>query len=856
MKKLLLTLSILLFFVVEISQGQVTLSAAEKAALKQQYSLPFLIPNWRQYSYYDLLEMYPVPVKEKKGIHLFRHEEEEEAANDNMLARWHWFWAPRVNATGAFPAPDANLKAIAALNNTAAKGASTKSATANWVNQVLPSPQGSWGVGRIDRVFIVDAAGLNIWAGSPSGGLWHTTDGGATWAIMNESLGAIGISGIAVNPNNSNEIYIATGDGEARQDQATIGVYKSTDGGVTWTATGLTYNSSAGFNLSRLIMDKTNTQRLFCATDGGLMRTVNGGTTWKSVCGGSARDVKINPANPAIVYCTTGAGIYRSIDTGATFTIVSGTGLPASGFARISIAVTPANPNIVYAVYANNSYSLLGVYKSSDAGQHWAVKATTPTSLIGTQGWYALPIAASPIDSNLVFVGGLQVYRSANGGVSWSKTNPNTVHVDDHDLQFTSNGTKLFLGCDGGIYQTTSSASSWNNLSHGILATQQYHLGVSQTNPNLFLYGAQDNDVNVWNNGNWDGQALNADGFEVAINPSNNTVMFGESQYGGLARSTNSGASFSDISGAISSTEQGLWDTPFMLDPTTPTTMYIGYTNLFKSTNSGTTWTKVSNWTSGNVSAFDVYKKNSKIIYALRGASLYTTSDAGTTWTSCVSAGMTGNKTSVVICPWDSTRIWVSVSGYAAGKKVWYSDNGGITFSNFSGSLPNVPVNSLYYQDSTQDGLYACTEIGVWAYDTLVHDWVPFNQGMPPVTCTEVEYNRSANAVFCSTYGRGAWKSVAYPFVKHNYSTIPDNVGIREIKAISFECYPIPFHDLLHIRPSDSSNETVFSIFDNAGKCVYKGVITRPETVNDLSQLSSGQYYLQIGNEVKPITKD
>jgi hypothetical protein len=217
---------------------------------------------------------------------------------------------------------------------------------------------------------------------------------------------------------------------------------------------------------------------------------------------------------------------------------------------------------------------------------------------------------------------------------------------------------------------------------------------------------------------------------------------------------------------------------------------------------------------------------------------------------------MTGNKTSVVICPWDSTRIWVSVSGYATGKKVWYSDNAGITFSNFSGTLPNVPVNSLYYQDSTQDGLYASTEIGVWAYDTLVHDWVPFNQGMPSVHCTEVEYNRSANAVFCSTYGRGAWKSAPYPFVKHNYSTVPDNVGVHELKQLSFECYPVPFNSELHIRPSEASVETNFSIFDNAGKCVYKGIITPPETTCNLSQLSSGQYYLQIGAEIKSITKE
>jgi photosystem II stability/assembly factor-like uncharacterized protein len=863
MKKIHSFLFILLVITTNQLAAQQAISEAEGMQLKSEYALPFLIPNWQKYSFYDLAKLYPAPTPTKKTARYEPYEKEEGDANNNQLARWHWYWAGRVSETGKFPTALQNHEEWVRYQEQAQRkkqAGGIKSATANWINKTLPAPTGSAGVGRVDRVFPVNSSGTILYVGSPSGGLWYSSNSGATWTVKNESLPMIGVSGIAADPNNPSTVYISTGDGESRQDQPTLGVYKSTDGGSTWNATSLTFAASAQTYISRLIMDANNPLILFAATNNGLQKTIDGGVTWSTVVSGQARDVRINPSNSSIVYCATNAGIWRSTNGGSSFTQLTANGLPQTGFVRISLAVTAANSNVVYALYAKSDYSFMGVYKSSDAGLNWSLKYSGPTKLTGTQGWYALPIGASPIDSNLVFVGGLQVYRSADGGVSWSRKNPTSVHVDDHDLVFSADGSKLFLGCDGGIYQTTGAAATWNNLSNGLINTQQYHLAVTPSTPNILMYGAQDNDINLLSNGTWDGGNINADGFEVAIDPTNTNVLYGESQYGGLSKSTNGGASFNNLSGAISATEQGNWDTPFLMDPSNHNTLSIGYSNIFKTTNAGANWSKITNWTSGQVGYLAYYKPNPNVIYALRGASLFSTIDGGTTWLQKPAAGINGTKNSIIVCPYDSSRIWITVSGYTAGNKIYYSDNGGITFRNFSKSLPNIPVNNAFYQDSTEDGIYVATDIGVWAYDTLIHDWLPFNQGMPPVIVTELELQKSSNTLFCSTYGRGTWYTTPYDFPKHNYDGNSTS-GIKKVSNsdLSARLFPNPAKDELHFTGligTSNLDKCQIQVYNIQGQLVLEAILHSADPTLSIRNLEKGSYtvILQKENQTKGLT--
>ncbi|MBK9285598.1 MAG: T9SS type A sorting domain-containing protein [Sphingobacteriaceae bacterium] len=615
------------------------------------------------------------------------------------------------------------------------------------------------------------------WCGAPAGGLWKTTNNGSTWTTNTNSLSVIGASDLVVDPSNTNILYLATGDGDAG-DTYCIGVLKSLDGGITWNTTGLTFAVSQQRRMRRLIINPSNPQILLAATNVGVYRTTNGGTNWTQINSSNSYDVEFKPTDPNTVYA---AGTTFSVSTngGASFTQISN-GIPTSGSTRMNIAVTPANASYVYVLSASTANNLQGVYRSTNNGTSFSLMANSPNVLANScsspgsdgQGWYDLAFAASPINANEIVTGGVNVYRSTNGGTNWSiigcwigTGNPPYVHADHHELEYTTTGT-LYSANDGGIFQYTG--SSWTDLTSPRNIAQIYKIGLSTLSPNLWITGHQDNGSNIYNNGTYNA-SMAGDGMDCFIDRTNNNKMYASYYSGQFQRSTNGGASWSSCTSGMSGNAG--WVAPWKQDPVTAATLYAGRTQMFKSTNSGGSWAQSGTLpginTGQRVVEFAIAPSNNSVLVCLHGTPLVLKStNAGSSWTNITGTLPVGSAAPTNVCfdPTNANIIYVTLSGYSGGNKVFKSTNGGTSWTNISYNLPNLPANCIVYEPGTNGRVYVGMDVGVYYIDNLAVTWTLYNANLPNAPVSDLEISPALSTrLRAATYGRGVFEVDVVP---------------------------------------------------------------------------------------------
>ena len=508
--------------------------------------------------------------------------------------RWENYWQNYVGADGYLPTSlelwNSYLEVEARANTR-----NTQVDESNWIS-LGPTDFNNQStsfanIGRVN-VIIRDPGNFNTYyAGAPSGGIWKSTDAGLTWTILNDNLPQIGVSGIAIDKNDSNVIYIATGDDDAG-DTFSVGVWKSIDGGATWNTTGLQPGSTPS-RMNDIYIHPTNSNILWVATNSGIFKTSDGGVTWSNnLVNNNVRDIKINPANPDIVYIATSNRFYKSTDGGDSF-FLSNSGLPTiSG--RFVIDVTPANPNYVYLVSANTDNSYQGVYRSTDSGDSWVQMANTQNIFESNQAWYDLALAVSDTDEDEIYVGVLNIWKSNNGGDSftqvnqWNVRNQSYTHADIHFLRFY-NG-ELFAGTDGGFFRSADGGVNFTDLTVGMEITQFYRIDVSEQTSNKVAGGTQDNGsfayFNSWNQF----LAVTADGMEAVIDPNNDNIYYSFMQFGQvLTVSNTSGQGTSQGYGAPDTAN---WITPLSVN--SESEVYAGYSALWRFNTDVTNWTQIS----------------------------------------------------------------------------------------------------------------------------------------------------------------------------------------------------------------------------------------------------------------------
>jgi photosystem II stability/assembly factor-like uncharacterized protein len=771
---------------------------------------------------------------QKEFNNYFNGRDQGRGSGFNQFKRWEFIAEPRFYPSGnMFNYKARNLAEYQQyLDNFNLSNLPVNYDPGSWIsmgpsNHVLGS---GWngGIGRVNCVEFHPTNPNIYYVGTPAGGLWRNTSG--VWVPLTDGISSLGVSGIAIEPDNADHIYIMTGDCDAG-NTFSIGVLETWDGGQTWQPTGLSWVTTNFNNGFKLLMNPDNHLILLAATSNGIYKTINGGATWVQVKTGFFMDMEFKPGAPSTVYATTASSFYKSTDTGNTWTLIN-SGLPVNQSNRIGLAVAPSNSTYVYLLFGRRNlnatqFPYVGCYLSTNSGTTFTLKSNTPNlfgyttngSDTADQCTYDLALTVSPILQSNIYFGGINCWRSVNSGLTWTHSSfwyegtagEQYTHADIHCLAFNPLNNYLYCCSDGGIYRSTDFGATWSDQSSGLEITQFYRIGMTPSNMNLVVGGTQDNGCNTldYASGIYR-HDRGADGFRCMIDYNNSAIRYATT-YEKNYRSTNSGISYTNITPGVVTPNNNIWNTALIMHPTTPSTLYMGHTDIWKSTNSGLSWTSMG---TGNVTGkfFQIAHgvNNSNRIFGITNTRVYVTLNNGGIWTNVTGTLPVATASLSYICvdPADATHIWVTFSGYVAGQKVFYSGNSGTTWTNISGSLPNIAANCINYETGSNGGIYVGTDVGIFYRDNTMTDWVPFFNGLPYTIVFEMEINTANNMIIASTYGRGIWRSPLYGHCAATYFLSPNN----QVSTTSQEYYA-----------ASSSIASTRTIYNNPGADVtYK----------------------------------
>ena len=741
-------------------------------------------PDTAQYPYW-------IDMMQDPGVNFFKVQSAFNAYWENRaitkgcgwkpFKRWEYMMQNRVSQTGERPAESRTADAYNAFYSNPAN--SPRSVGGNWSNLgpfTIPlGDRGYKGLGRINAIGFHPSDANTIFIGAPAGGLWVTHDGAQTWTSNTDNLPTAGVSAIMLDYSNPQIIYIGTGDRDAG-DAVGLGVMKSIDGGLTWYSSG---NGMGDKTVGRLIIHPGNPSMLLAATSGGIFKTTDGGLNWVNKITGNFKDILFKTNNPSIVFATSGGKFYRSTDTGETWVqITAGLTIGSRGV----IGVTPANPDVVYFLLANSNNEFQGLYKSTNEGISFVVKSNSPNIMdwscdgsgSGGQAWYDLEIAVDPANENIIYSGGVDIWRSNNSGVTWSINSHwwgdcgrPSVHADQHVFEYSPLNGKLYIGNDGGIYWTDNGGTAWNEISNGLAISQAYKLGQSATVDDLVINGYQDNGSSTFEGTSWN--AVNGgDGMECAVDPVDFHYRYSTLYFGEIFRHYNNNYQ-GKIAGENTNgiTESGGWVTPFLIDEADPKTMFIGYKNVWRSYNIKATnvnsviWTKISNGLTGdNLNVLEQSPKNTGILYAAGGNKLYRTDNCKSDSPLWINLSnklpISSTITDIETHPFNEDIVYITFEN-----RVYKSEDRGNSWLDWTGLLPDIHISCIVFSKHSVNGTYIGTDMGVFYRDNAFCGWNSFSNGLPvnaKVTELEIFYddaNPANDRIKASTFGRGLWES-------------------------------------------------------------------------------------------------
>ena len=702
--------------------------------------------------------------------------------------RWQNLWKHSVKADGTLPSSKELFNLFEQTKQNTAKTNNSNWTSVGPINtgvNLISLP----GQGRVNEV-VVDPNNSNIiYAGAPAGGIWKSLDAGQNWTPLFDDFPQIGVSGIAIDPNNSDIIYIATGDG----DNATtfsIGVYKSIDGGNTWNPTGLNASNVVDNSVMHdVIIHPQDSNILWASSTGGLYKSIDAGDTWERIFQDPTRDFELKPDDPNTIYLVTPSTYHKSVDGGATFTRIRDI-LP-NGSGRLVLGVTAANPDKLFILSTNSAaddYTYQGLFVSEDAGETFTQTANEVDIMERNQADFNLALDVDPNDENTLYVGCVNVWKSENGGQSFTRLNNNDndngpayTHVDIHVIRHF--GNRLFVGSDGGLFVSEDAGANFSNITGGLVISQFYRFDAVDNDINSITGGTQDNSGFILNNGQWDIWSR-ADGMDYEFDRTNPNLVYGFSQFGStLFVSTDKGQENLGFVGAPRDSNneaiQGEWITPLEVDE--EGNVYSGFDALYKL--NGGSWEKVSGSIgSGALTDVEVAKSNSDIIYVSQGNTLYRSSTKGQIFIPIQS--FQGEITSIFIDEDDANQVYVTTSFYL------------VTINSIIGTSPNFNLqdtiddkglfrivyseetNSAQTEDLTlnlskdlgyftsvkqpQDPLntiFLGTSLGVFMINDEMTEWELYGNNMPTTPISDMEINLQEEVLIASTYGRGIWVS-------------------------------------------------------------------------------------------------
>ncbi len=756
------------------------------------------------------------------------------------------------------------------------------------------------GIGRINCIAFHPTDVNTYYVGVAQGGMWKTTNNGTSWTPLTDQLPITRISDIALDPNDPDSTmyisvcdfaYIGVGldlNGRKRHTHYGVGVFKTTDAGATWQSTGLSFllTDGDGSLIRKIYVNPANSNEVVACGVTGMYRSTDAGQSWTMVQAGLFWDMIQDPTTPSTLYGATGwvmnanagaTGIYKSTNFGQTWTALN-TGMPGTGTVqRVKLAIAPSDPNYIYAITTDVFSGLHGIYKTTNAGANWNFISPALNILEyddgfnqGGQGNYDLAAVVSATNRDVIYVGGVNLWGSADGGVTfepashWTLNFGPTIHADIHYLAQQPVSGNYFVCNDGGVYRTsTIQTQSWNaanggnpwptnwlNISNGMQVTSFYRLSSSRNAADRLIAGAQDNASFYFDNGVWS-TVYGGDGMDNYLDPLDDDMIFASSQYGNFANSNDDGASFGWMNANVNN-EAGEWVSPIVADYNNPGTIYIGFENVVRSTNNGNTWNAISNFSFQNQSveicALAVSNSNSQALLAAKRvryeanepARLYKTVNGGGLWTD-ITPGLPDSLyyTGVEFDETTHNTIYVCMAGFSSGNKVFRSTNGGTTWQNISFNLPNIPVNCIKYIPGGSGDVMIATDLGIYLLQSSSSTWVNQSLGLPNVICSDIDFNVPLNKIYVSTFGRGIWATDLDVFTGTLTTTT---------SAVTMNLFPSPNNGSFTLEMNGEAATDLYSleIRDVMGKIVHTQSLQGSNRYNVQFTAAPGMYYAHI----------
>jgi photosystem II stability/assembly factor-like uncharacterized protein len=674
--------------------------------------------------------------------------------------------------------------------------------------------------GRLVDLAIDPVRADTVYVAAATGGVWKTTDGGATlekaWDDDNaQSMGALAIG-------RDGTLWAGTGELNPGGGSITFGgtgIFRSDDGGRHWRSVGLSNSGTTG----RIVVHPNDPRTVYVAAGGslfnaggerGVYKTTDGGRTWRRVLANATpfsggADLAMDPRNPNRLYAAmwdhrrepdvrtyggVGSGLWRTDDGGATWkrleNVVTKTPGDATGLVsdaslgRIGVALAPSNPDRVYVITTATFGQDKGFYVSNDGGESFNTAALPGSQ--GGFGWWFGRIWVDPVTPDHVFVAGVNLRESFNGGLTWGTSQG--LHADQHAMEWDSKvPNRVYEGNDGGLYRsdTNGATRTWTKATYEPY-TQHYQVEVAETDPTRLTGGTQDNScIRTWPaapDGSWN-TYCDGDGEYVPIDWSDPRIFYGCFQYGACRR-------YDERSGTLTSSNiqdgaAGLrfnWHAPLVIDPNDPQVLYFGSNQLNRSTDRGDTWTAISPphpndltgtfepgrndpiyWRWGTITAVSVSETEPETIYVGTDTGrLWKTENLGASWTEFVGKGLPDRwVTRVAVDPDDEDTVYATFSGFRNGEDaahVYRTEDGGRRWRNISGNLPNGPVNDVVLDSDNRRDIYVGTDVGVFQLREGKRNWKAVGRGLPLVPVLDIRLHEPTDTLYAGTFGRSVWK--------------------------------------------------------------------------------------------------
>ncbi len=728
-------------------------------------------------------------VEPREGLTLYRDSERW------IRERFRWFREFRVDENGNIPEGarenawrDSRRMSVYKPAVLLSKTGKTSSGT--WTN-VGPKNIG----GRITGIAIHPTNPDIVYFTAADGGVWKS-DNGTSLAFevrpVSDDLPTLAMGSITLDPSNPDIVYVGTGEANGSADSYPgVGVVRSTDAGATWEVMG----GAEMKNIGAIRVHNTDGNIIIAASRQGMFRSDDGGKNWTKTRSGNAHDLVLHPTIDSVMFAAVqSVGVIRSTDTGRTWTDLD-MGIGKDSIGRIAVDLCLTQPDIMYALVVGAKGTLtnktFAVMKTTDGGETWerTTSAKSPPNFSSTYGWYNCEIAVHPTDPERLLCGGVGLYLSLNGGLSFQSRSG--IHVDHHALEFSPSAPDVcYNGNDGGFYISGSGGISFTSLNSDLPITQFYELGISYPVPGMIMGGTQDNGSNrrptsgeIWEH------ETGGDGAYCVLDYSDSLVMYAEYQNGSHLRSTDGGVRWTGLNtGLVGS---GPWVTPVAIHPTEPEVLFTCTTKqLYKSTNRGDLWVAFhGNMDSSRTINYIALSPHNPdiMLVGYNNGRVWISTDAGTVWEN-ISTGLPGRScTDIIFDPVDASTVYASFTGYTK-ESVFRTTDLGVSWEQISGNLPAIPVNALEINPGKSAQLFAGTDFGVYTTLDGGETWEICGEGMPKVVVVDLELHPSTGILYAATHGRSIYALQVATSVKLlSFSAQHDGDRVRLDWQTSFE---------------------------------------------------------------------